>query len=432
MKPVSLMKKLLSNKIFVSTSLISIISVGAGLVNFFFQIVISRILGNEQYGVVYPLISLSGIMTLPAAALQLVMSREISVLVHEKRMSELKAYLRQMIILIAVFTAFICLVLLVSLPLLKSFFHIESSLSFIFIIMLVAITLLIVPLNSILQARELVGTYVANLILLTLSKFAVGVGLVIITHHYFGVLSALVISQLFSIFFLLYDTLRYQELKHAPLLAGKKGPFSTKVIIQTFLFALFSVGAYQFLTYIDSVLVRHFLPGESGIYSAVNIMGKASFFIATSISFVMLPQMAKDRDNMDKSNRKALIFLSIVLVLYALLLTVSSGFISKVVFGGKYLGMENILPLYAFMFLPYALITYMVNYYFISQKPFYTIALFAGAALEALGINFFHKDLMEVTLVVGVSGYTIFFALAIESFITAGKGKTNKIKGKDC
>ncbi len=62
------------------------------------------------------------------------------------------------------------------------------------------------------------------------------------------------------------------------------------------------------ITYLDPILVRHFMPDESGLYSIVSLLGKASFFIAAAFTFVMLPIMSKDKEKTSANNRKGLVF----------------------------------------------------------------------------------------------------------------------------
>ena len=67
-------QKLLTNKLFLSSSFISAITFSTGIVNLLFQMIITRIISDKDYGIFIPLISLSMVIALPAGALQIVMS----------------------------------------------------------------------------------------------------------------------------------------------------------------------------------------------------------------------------------------------------------------------------------------------------------------------------------------------------------------------
>jgi O-antigen/teichoic acid export membrane protein len=127
--------------------------------------------------------------------------------------------------------------------------------------------------------------------------------------------------------------------------------------------------------------------------------------------------MSKDRENMAKSNLKAFLFLLLVLVSFCSFLALISPFLSAVIFAGKFQGMEFILPLYAFMFMPYAMIYFLINFYIISQKLFYSAAIFIGVVLQYSGIVLFHRDLFQVSFVVGAVGYAVLVVLMIDSFL---------------
>lgn len=417
----------LKNPIFVSSAMISIATVAAGLFNFAFNLIISNKLGNQQFGIYYPLISLWSIVTLPTMAFQYLMGKDMSVLTHQKNWSTLKAYLKKISLILAIFISAVLILLVIFLPFIKSYFHIQDNMPLIIVYAMVPMPFFITLLSSLIQAREKFNIYVGQTLLGTLSKFIAGVGLVFLLNSYLGALLGLCISQICILLFLAYDFMHFQDIK----IAGKEGSVQKDFLKMSrlgrmFLIALLSVGGFQLLNSLDTILVRHFLPESSGVYSAVNLLGKATYFISIAVSFVMLPKMTKDRENLSRSNQKSLIFLFIILFAYALLLVAVSPFISKFLFSGKYPGMEVILPIYGFMFLPFAAVSFLVNYYMVSENIFYSITIFLGAFLEAGLIFFFHKDLIQVSFSVGVSGYAILIALLIDSVLIKKK-KTNLI-----
>lgn len=415
-------RKVLNNKVFVSSTLISIASVVAGLFNFVFNIIVSRILGQEQYGIIYPLISLLTILLLPANVVQFLMGKDFSRLIHENDWATIKAYLRKMLLLISLFILAIISVLLIAMPALKNFFHLTDNLPLLLVFGMVPIQLYIGLLNGFVQSREHFHVYVINTLLGTIVKFIAGILLVTLTTSYLGVLGGLIASQIVSIIYLLWDFFYFKESRRKNVDKPVNLDFlKLKRIGMSFVFTFFSVGAFQFLNFLDSILVRHYLPDSAGVYSVVNLLGKASFFIATAVAFVMLPVMAKDRTNMSKTNGKAIAFLTFILLGYAVFLAVASPFISSVLFAGKYSGMEKVLPLYGFMFLPYAIISYLVNYYVIEENLFYFLAILFGAGMQAFGISMFHSDLIQVSYVVGGSGMFIVLALFANSLLKGWK-----------
>ncbi len=424
---VVLSKKLFDNKIFINSMMISVVSIAVGMINFLFNIIAANILSKEMYGEYTSLYALLMIIVLPSSALQFVMSKEVSILVHENKWGILKAYIARMMKILLFFLVIILLLLFLSLPFLKNYFHIQNNMAFILVFAQIPLTILIIPFYSLLQSRERFHIYIYYSIFGTLTKFVFGIGLVYLMVSYYGILWGLLVSQIISISFLSIDYFRFKEIRFkTDVKTDKSNFFEFKRFIRSFFYALLSVGAFQLLTYLDMVQVKHFFSAaEAGIYGTVNLIGKASFFLATAFSYVLLPLMAKDRENMNKSNQRALFLLFSILFLYALFLCFTSSFISKYIYSNNYAGMEKILPLYGFMFLPYAMISFLVNYYVISENLFYSFTILAGAVLQVIGIYLFHQSLIQVTIVVGVCGYIILTALLIDSQIM------ERIKKKD-
>ncbi len=85
--------------------------------------------------------------------------------------------------------------------------------------------------------------------------------------------------------------------------------------------------------------------------------------------------------------------------------------------------MDKLLPLYGVMFLPFAFISYLVNYYFMAKKYLYTITLLIGSIALCLGIAFFHSSLAQVSYVVGIVGYSVLAILLVDSLILEKRRK---------
>ncbi len=415
-------RKILNNRIFLNSSLISIITFGEGAINFLFTLIIGRLLGQGQYGIYNPLVSLLVIITIPGLALQMVFSSDISRLIHHDQREALRDYLKK-VFYITVFIIFIILgILIISLPFLKGYFRISDDRPFLMLCGLVALNLFAVPFQSLIQSREDYKTYVLFKLIALLSKFSAGVLMVYFFLNYLGALGGLIVSLLVSIIFLMTDLRIFMNKTIGggrPAREGmdkNPGYIGTGRILKSFATGFLSVFAFQIIMYLDTILVRHYLTDLSGIYSMVNQFGKASFFIASSISFVMLPFMSKDRVNIVRSNLLAFLFLFSCLILFCFVIVFISPFLSGVIFAGKFPGMEKVLPVYVFMFMPYALIYFLINYYIISQKLFYSLAIFTGVILQFIGIVLFHKDLIQVSLVIGSVGYFVLAVLSADSF----------------
>ncbi len=421
---VNFFRRIIHNKVFLSSSFIMIVSFLGGVINFGFNILMGRMLGQEQYGIVYPLISLSMIIGLPAKALLYVMTKDFSELIHHGKSEILKKLLNKFLTWINIVTLSIILVLFLFLPQLKAYLHIVENTGFYLLFLYILISTWSTPYNSLIQSRERFFWAGIGQFMTVAVKFVVGFLIVKQTLQYYGVLWGIVGGATFTLLLYFFDSLGFQSLNHEnkneiksdlPIEMTQK--YSSSHILRSFFLALISIGFFQLITYFDSVLVRHLLPDLSGVYSVANQMGKASFFIATGVSFVLLPFMSKDKKDIRKNNLRGLLFLLVFLLAYVAVITLGKDLIADKLFQGKYPGLEDILPLYTVMFIPYAAISYLVNYYFLSQKLLYSFTILGGAVLQIAGIYLFHANLLQVTLVVGATGYLVLLVLLIDSFI---------------
>lgn len=407
--------KLFTNKVFQSSAFLSLVSVFGGGLSFLLNILVIRQIGETEYGIIYPLNSFIMVVSLIATAIQLVMTSDMSRLVHEGSDNKAQAYFRHLTGRVLVLCLILSAGLLITLPLLKELFHIRETTPFLLVFAIIVMNLLLAPLNSAAQSRERFNILGANVILFSLVKFGSGLLLIILTGRYFGMLYGILTATVLSALYLAWEWWQWKSRITGSVKLFPDPILKDSRLLRIFIGTLFSVGAYQLITYLDSILVRRFIPDLAGTYSTVNLLGKASFYIAMSVSSVLLPLMARDKKNAHKSNSRGLLILLVLLVLYAAALAVFSPFISQVLLGGRSPGMEKVLPLYGFMFIPYAAITFLVNYYIVHNRIFYPVVILAGTAVQAAGIALFHGNLIQVSLCVGISGYLVLILLALDS-----------------
>lgn len=415
-------KSLAKNNLFLSSSFLAIISFLTGILNFVFNMLAGRILGPDEYGVVYPLMSLLMIVSVPAKAIQTVTTDLISTSIAENNYARLRRLFPKIVWIVTVVSAALIAVLLILMPFMKGLLHIQNGHAFILMIAVVFVSTIYIPFYSLTQSREKFFVAGVSQIAGVIAKFGAGIAIIVLMKTYFGVLWGLFAGAFVMALVLVIDMFTFKPMFDKTLVEPK-APLKKNEVMHAFVYSFLSYGAFQLITYLDPILVRHFLPEQSGVYSVVSLLGKASFYIAAAFSFVALPIMSKDKENTNKNNRTSLIMLIGLIVAYEILLYLFSGFISNKLFAGKYAGMESLLPVYGLMFLPYAVISFLVIYYFMTKKYIYTITLFIGSILLAAGIALFHSTLIRVSLVVGVVGYVILAVLLIDSIVLENRKK---------
>ncbi|MCX7820849.1 MAG: oligosaccharide flippase family protein [Brevinematales bacterium] len=398
-------------KEFLNSSIMSFTNFFVGGMNFVFHILMQRMLGPEKYGVVYPLIILSLFITLIPNTFQFFMTRDLSILIHKNEENEALYYIKNALKWQFILSILLLLSYLILLPWLKVFLKIEKTEDFIYLIVMTLFPFFYCVFIAYLQARENFIYLSIIQIIPSIIKLLTGFLVVYLTKNYLGVIAAFIAGSVFTIILIMVEFL-YKKDK----IKVKKNNFETKKFFSSFIHSFPAISGFTILSNIDSIIVRSKLPELSGIYSSVSVIGKASFYIALSISTVFLPVLSKSED-LKKSNRLALIFLTMFLLAFLGLIFISSPIISTLILKGQYAGFEKLLPFYSLAFIPYAYITYLVNYYVISKKKIYDISILIAIIIQIAGIFLFCKDLIMVASVVGISGLFVLVVLILENFI---------------
>ncbi len=410
------LQSLLKNKIFMHSSYLAVVSFVIGILNFVFNLIAGRVLGPDEYGVVYPLTALLMIISIPSKAIQTVTTDEISTLIAGKNFAKLKKMYPKILLTVGLFTVGFIALLLVLMPVIRGLLHIQNNTALIITITTVFFMTIYIPFYSLIQSRERFFMAGITQVASAVAKFGVGIALILTLKTYYGMLWGILAGAVVMMLILGLDQFSFKPLFDKSSVDSET-PSRKVEVMRSFIYSFLSFGAFQLITYLDPILVRFYLPEQSGVYSIVSLLGKASFYIASAFSFVILPIMSKDKENTSKSNRNGLLFLFLLLGAYEVALVLTSGFVSAKLFAGKYPGMESLLPLYGLMFLPYAGISFLVNYYFMTRKYLYTITILVGSILLCLGIVFFHNTLQQVSYIVGIAGYSVLAVLLIDSLI---------------
>ncbi|MGC8764479.1 MAG: oligosaccharide flippase family protein [Brevinematia bacterium] len=408
------LKKIFLRREFFDSSLVSFSNFFVGGINFIFHIAMQRMLGPEKYGIVYPLIILSMFISLIPSTFQFVITREASLILHGKEKQLVYGYIKSCFFYLSLSALALIFIFFVSLPLLKRLMHITTDMDFYYLIIMTTFPFFINTFVSFVQAREKFFFYSILQIVPTLIKLLSGILIVYYTKDYIGVLASFIIANVFTIIILL---LEFSRSNKKPIRKDIDYKFDVRKFFISFLKTFPAISGFIILSNIDSIIVRFSLPELSGIYSSVSVIGKAPFYIALSVSTVFLPILSKT-DDLKRANRLAVLFLSIFLAGFVLVLFLFSPFISAYILKGQYYGFENLLPYYSTIFIPYAYITYFVNYYVIKNKRIYDISIFLAIIIQIILIVFFCKNLVDVANVVGLTGIFVLVVLLFEARIS--------------
>jgi O-antigen/teichoic acid export membrane protein len=365
-----------------------------GVGNYLYHLLMGRMLGPTDYGVLASLISFSYLLSIPVGTLSLVIVKFVSAFKGKKDVASIRALFRIGTTKILPFSFFILLIFLLLTPLITSFLHLPSFLPFLIVLGAFFVGIFSTINRAFLQGLLRFGYISLSSILEVGLKLAVAVGLVIWSFKVNGALFGLLVAGIFGYFFTFFPLrFLFQTNQRKLRLKGQ----------EMFNFALpvfFSTLAFTSLSSSDVVLVRHFFPGEqSGFYGALSTLGKIILFLSGPIISVMFPLVSERHAN--GGNYKRLLFASIGLVgIICLVMTGIYFFVPSLVvrlfFGKAFLPIVSYLGLFGIFLSLYSLSFLFINFYLSIKKIKVVIMPVMAAVFQVIFIWFFHQTLWQV------------------------------------
>jgi len=394
-----MLKNLAQNTIFKKSLPLFIGTVIANIFNYFFHISLARMLGPEEFGVFFSLLSFILILSIFPNTINLVsakISAECQALEDYRSLYHLFAYFSKKILYTAVI--FLLLGFIILNPI-ADFLKIPP--------LTLMISLLIIPISFLLginrgylkglQTFKKLGL---NLSLEGVGKFVFGIILVYLGLKAGGAITAIILT------FLIIYILSIFQLK--PFLKKNKQEKKNNINIKDFF--IFSFWAFLLITLtqiffnIDVILVKHFLPPLSaGQYSALAVLGKIMIIISLIVTSVMFPNIInkkKRKIKLGKTFRQSILIVSIISLIILLALFLFSGNIIKILFGKAYLEIKSLAVVYGLSIFFFGLSNVFL-YYFLAIKKGKVIIFFALIILsEIILISIFHQTLIQIISII--------------------------------
>ena len=360
--------------------------------NYFYHLLMGRMLGPESYGVLESTISFLYILSVPFMTLNLIIVKFVSSYKGKqdyKSISGFYFYLRKNLFIFGLIATLIILLLS---PIIVSLLHLPSILFPIFIGINFLIGLFSVLIKSMLQGfLKFFPFFVAN-VTEVLSKIILAVILVILGFKaigaYFALVASVMASYLVASYFVKKEKLSFEKFTES----RKIFKYSVPVFLTTLsLTSLFTT---------DIVLVRFFFPGvESGYYAALSVLGKVIFFASSPLTIVMFP-LVSEKHAVGKKFQH-LMFTSfgftaiIALVLIAIYYLFPESMVG-ILFGSQYLRIVPLLGIFGVFIGIYSLCALLANFYLSIHKKIVSFFVMTAAILQIFLIILFHRDLLQI------------------------------------
>jgi len=410
------------NKIFLKDNFILFISIFIlNLFGYLFHFYVGRKLGPEDYGIFGSLLSLIYFIAVPMLAIQTSITEFVSGFKSKREFSKIAYLLRKSMRKMLILGIIVLIIFFALIPLISSFLKIDDFLPLFVLGFFLFFSFLIPIARGVLQGMQKFKLLGISFISEGIFKLVSGILLVSIGFGVSGAIGGFTIAYLLAFILTIYFLSKYFKIKPESFKSDEVYKFAFPVLIMLFsLTGIFTI---------DLVLVKHFFDEiNAGYYAALSLLGKVIFFGTMSISMVMFPKVAESYAA--NSEYKRILYKSLLLVgLFAFGVTtfyfLFPRFTINMLFGNEYFAVSELLGLFA-IFMSIFSLTYVLAFYNASiRKINYIYILIAFNILEVVLIWMFHKNLLQVVLILlGLVG-ALFISLLLYTLFSNERPHNN-------
>lgn len=385
-------RHVISNPLFSGSALMVIGSNLINGMNYLYHFAMGRVLGITAYGELVAFFSLISLLSMVPMSFSMVVTKFVS---STNSTEKVQGFLYVFYKYVFVITGILFLLLLILIPNISDFLHVENN-SLTFLTLLVfALSLPVMINRAALQGLLRFNSLLSSLFVENILKLVGGLLFVYIGWSVGGALIAiiigLVVSFLISILFMRdYPPLsRFSPDSIKPLLI-----YSIPVFVNFVAITLFSNS--------DLLLVKHFFdPEQAGTYAAAAVLSKVILFGVGPIASVMFPIIAT-KHSQNEDYFSVFLFTLGIVTFFCLIAIFGYTFLSVLVIGTLYgetfLAAGSLLSLFSIYISLFSLSTVFNNYFLaIGDTKAVCFSLFA-AILQVVGISYFHQSLEQVLL----------------------------------
>ena len=400
-----MIKKIISHPLFSGGAIMVGGSMLVNVFNYVYHVVMGRILGPVDYGILASVFALLYIVSIVPLSTSVAITKFISAAKNKKEVSAIFVGINNFTLKVAIFFS---ILVLISSPLLANFLHIEN----IFLILFVAPILFLSLTTLVNQATSqgllrFAGAVSPNLVS-SVFKLVFGVTFVVIGWSVFGAIIGVVLGAILSYWF----SLQYVKDLKSTQEKFKLRPFllyAFPVLLQALAFTSF------FTT--DLLLAKHFLPEfEAGLYAGLSTLGKIVYFAVTPISGAMFPIVSKRISNGE--SYKKVFFLALVVTIaisvgitlfYSLFPNIAIG----ILYGDKYIPAASSLVWMGIFMVLYTICYFLMNFLLSIGKTRAAYWSIVVLILQIVLINLNHNSISEIIIMNIVSMIVLFAGLSV-------------------
>ncbi len=418
---------LVKNNTFAKNSLVLFLgTMAVNVINYLFHLILGRMVDIKLYGEAESLISLMNIISVPAIALTLVVTKYSAGAKAENNRTGTKAIWEVMNKKVFALILPLFFIALLFTPLVKDFMKIDRSFPIVLIWIMMLFSFFVSINNGILTGWQKFGQLSALSVLSSLVKLVAAILFVRMSFGLGGILGGFLLGgiatyfgSLFAMKFLFSKNQEKEDKKKECQIdfAGMK-----KYVLP----ALIGTLTLSILGNVDMVLAKNKLDAiSSGQYGALTIMSKAIFYATGAIATVLFAMSAEENHKKQKSAKSlknSLLLTGFVSIGATVFYFLFPKFVVLVFFGEKYLAVSEYLGWFAILASLHSFANLFIQYLLSTHKTDSVWFFLIVVVLEVVAIFFWGKNIYDIVLIAAVTQLVIILSGFYFVFAKEGKG----------
>lgn len=408
-------KNLIYGPIFKGSILVSILIFSASFLNYLFNMIMGRMLGPADYGIIVALLSIVYVLSVFSSSVQVVTSKYTSIYKAEGQDDKINFLFWQMNKKMFWLGLLIFLVIFSCSSLIAKFLNIPSYKTVMIFSLLFLVTFLAPVNRGVLQGLQRFFYFAMSFPLEAGIKLLAGVLLVFLGFSVNGAAIAPFIGVCLGYFivFLPLRNLFKKKAKNINLPWKEMAIYARPVFLAT-------LGLSGFLIF-DVFLVKHYFPPyDAGLYAALSLMGRIIFFISGPVNHIMFPLVSEGYQK--KKNYKTYLFDSFLLISFLsasilLFYYLFPAFSIKLIYGSQYLAIQPYLLFFGFTMFMYSAANVLVYYFLATHRTMIFLIPLLFSLLLIVLIVIFHQTLWQVVWVQVFTNTAFFISTLIFYFV---------------
>ncbi len=392
-----------------------VLFVGSNIANvgsYLYHLLMGRMLGPADYGVLVSLISVLYILGVAAVTLNTVVVRFSSTFRAKGEYGKMYSLFRDFTEKFFLFGLFLFGIYFVFSRQLASFLHVEGFYSSVLITGSLVVFAFLTPINNgLLQSLYKFTFLASNQVFSIFLKLAVSFALVKSGLSVFGALIGNFTGQLipYLVSYLPLGFLKKYKTKKIAVDWGETANYAAPAFVSVLALTSFYTS--------DVILVKHFFSAhEAGLYAALGTLGKIVLFASGAIILAMFPIIAQKKEkgeNYKKVLKQSLLGVGFVSALITLIYFGFPRLMVTTLYGKEYLEVAPLLGYFAVFIAVYSLVNVLVNFFLSVKETSVALMVLFFALMQIVLIWFFHQSVFQVILMSIIAATLLLFSLLV-------------------